>query len=207
MLYSDLRYDYVRTWPTRLDEASFDDFARIYGELEGEGRRAIAGASVTPEKVLVSRAADMRYVGQEHAVTVDLPLRVFGEQDRPAIKRHFDEMHLLRYGTNAPLERAEIVSLRTTVTGIMRKPVLDEIAGGGAAPSKAARTGKRPVYFDGHGFVDTRTFGRDALAAGNRIKGPALIEEHASTTVLMPGDALEVDRLGNLAIAVGKRRS
>ena len=207
MLYSDLRYDYVRTWPTRLDEASFDDFARIYGELEGEGRRAIAGASVTPEKVLVSRAADMRYVGQEHAVTVDLPLRVFGEQDRPAIKRHFDEMHLLRYGTNAPLERAEIVSLRTTVTGIMRKPVLDEIAGGGAAPSKAARTGKRPVYFDGHGFVDTRTFGRAALAAGNRIKGPALIEEHASTTVLMPGDALEVDRLGNLAIAVGKRRS
>src|SRR5262249_61261044 len=142
-----------------------------------------------------------------HTVWLDVPLRVFDEQERTAIKRHLDDMPLLRYGTNAPLERAEIVSLRTTVTGIMRKPVLDEIAGGGAAPSRAARTGKRPVYFDGHGFVDTRTFGRGALAGGNRIKGPALIEEHASTTVLMPGDALEVDRLGNLAIAVGKRRS
>jgi N-methylhydantoinase A len=195
MLYSDLRYDYVRTWPSR-----------IYDELEGEGRRAIGSTSVTPENVTVNRAADMRYVGQEHAVTVDLPTRVFEEQDRAAIKRHFDDMHLLRYGTGAPAEPAEIVSLRTTVTGIMRKPVPVEIARGGTAPPKAARTGKRPVYFDGHGFVDARTFTRDALIAGNRIKGPALIEEHASTTVLMPGDALEVDRFGNLGIAVGNRR-
>ncbi len=206
MLYSDLRYDYVRTWPARLDDASFDDFARIYDELEREGRRAIAATSVTPEKVTVNRAADMRYVGQEHAVTVDLPAQAFEEQDRAAIKRHFDDMHLLRYGTSAPAERAEIVSLRTTVAGIMRKPVLEEIGRGGTAPSKAARTGKRPVYFDGHGFIDTRTFARDGLTAGNRIKGPALIEEHASTTVLMPGDALEVDRFGNLGIAVGKRQ-
>jgi N-methylhydantoinase A len=149
----------------------------------------------------------MRYVGQEHAVTVDLPMQVFEGQDRAAIKRHFDDMHLLRYGTSAPAERAEIVSLRTTVTGMMPKPVVEKIAAGGASPPKAARTGKRPVYFDRHGFIDTRVFARDALAAGNRIKGPALIEEHASTTVLMPGDALEVDRFGNLAIAVGKGRS
>jgi N-methylhydantoinase A len=207
MLYSDLRYDFVRTWPARLDDASFDDFTRIYDELEGEGRRAIAVASVTPEKITVSRAADMRYVGQEHAVTVDLPMRLFQQQDRGAIKRHFDDMHLLRYGTSAPAERAEIVSLRTTVTGIMRKPVLEEITGGPAAPSRAARGGKRAVYFGGHGFIDARIFARDRLTAGNRIKGPALIEEHASTTVLMPGDALEVDRFGNLYIAVGKGRS
>jgi len=205
MLYSDLRYDYVRTWPTRLDDASFGEIARVYDELEGEGRRAIAGTSVTPEKVTIKRAADMRYVGQEHPVTVDLPMRVFGRQDRAAIKRHFDDMHLLRYGTSAPMERAEIVSLRTTVTGVMRKPAMAKIAGGGAVPPKAARAGRRPVYFEGHGFVDTRIFARDALAAGNRIKGQALIEEDASTTVLMPGDVLEVDRFGNLSIAVGNR--
>jgi N-methylhydantoinase A len=133
-------------------------------------------------------------------------MRVFEEQDRTAIKCHFDDMHLLRYGTSAPSERAEIVSLRTTVTGIMRKPAPEKIAYGEVVPPKAARTGKRPVYFEGHGFVDTRTFSRAALVAGNRIKGPALIEEYASTTVLMPGDVLEVDRFGNLGITVGKRR-
>jgi N-methylhydantoinase A len=207
MLYADLRYDHVRTWPVRLEEASFDDFARIYGELEDEGRQAIAAASVKPQEVTVSRAADMRYVGQEHAVTVDLPVQVFVNKDRAAIKRHFDDMHLQRYGTSAPNERAEIVSLRTTVTGVMRKPDIAEIAAGGSAPPKAARTGARQVWFEGHGFVETRTFARDTLVAGNRIKGPALIEEHASTTVLAPGDALEVDRFGNLGIVIGKRQT
>jgi N-methylhydantoinase A len=63
------------------------------------------------------------------------------------------------------------------------------------------------VWFEGHGFVDTRTFARDALVAGNRIKGPALIEELGSATLLAPGDALEVDRFGHLGIAIGKRKT
>jgi N-methylhydantoinase A len=187
----------------RLDDAPFAELARIYGELEDEGRRAVANTSVAPHSVTVARAADMRYVGQEHAVTVDLPMRVFATEDRGGIKRHFDAMHLTRYGTSAPAERAEIVSLRSTVTGVMRKPPLAHVARGGATPPREAFTGKRPVYFAGRGFVATRTFARAALLAGNRITGPALIEEHASTTVLMPGDSLKVDGFGNLDIAVG----
>src|SRR5262249_32187423 len=154
MLFSDMRYDYVRTWFTRLDDAGFDVMERIYRELEDEGRRAIASSAVTPETITVKRAAGMRYVGQEHAVTVHLPNAVFATQDRAAIKRHFDEMHEQRYGTSAPAERAEIVSLRSTVTGVMRKPPQEKIATGGASPSSAAHTGKRPVYF-GDGFIDT----------------------------------------------------
>ncbi len=204
MLFSDLRYDFVRTAPSRLDEARFADIERICGELEAQGKAAIAATSITPREVTIQRAADMRYVGQEHAVTVDLPMRVFAKEDRAAIKRHFDDMHALRYGTSAPNEPAEIVSLRSTVTGIMKKPTLAKIARGGAAPPKEASTGRRPVYFQGRGFVPTPTYARAALLGGNRIKGPALIEEHASTTVLMPGDTIEVDPFGNLAIAVGK---
>src|SRR5207302_5076081 len=122
MLFSDLRYDFVRTWLTRLEDASFDDIETIYSELEAEGRKAIAGTSVKPRKITVKRAADMRYVGQEHAVTVDIPVAAFRRRDQRAIKRLFDEMHERRYGTCAPQEQAEIVSLRSTVTGIMRKP-------------------------------------------------------------------------------------
>ena len=44
-------------------------------------------------------------------------------------------------------------------------------------------------------------------AAGNQITGPALIEEHASTTVVQPGDSLRVDELGNLQITIGSDRS
>jgi N-methylhydantoinase A len=205
MLFSDLRYDFVRTALMRLDEAPFERIEKIYRELEKQGSDAVANTSVKPQKVVVKRAADMRYQGQEHAVTVDLPDSVFKRRDRKAIKRLFDEMHELRYGTSAPQENAEIVSLRATVTGLMRKPKPAKIKRGTAAPPKAAFTGKRRMYVGGS-FGPAPTYRRAALVAGNRIKGPALIEEHASTTVLLPGDACEVDAYGNLVIAVGRAR-
>ena len=71
-------------------------------------------------------------------VTVDLPLRVFRKEDRAAIKRHFDELHRVRYGTSAPQEPAEIVSLRTTVSGVMRKPPQEKTKRGGARRQRAA---------------------------------------------------------------------
>jgi N-methylhydantoinase A len=205
MLFSDLRYDFVRTWFTRLEDAHFDALERVYRDLEEEGRATIAATSIRPQRIVLKRAADMRYVGQEHAVTVDLPLKVFERRDRPAIKRHFDAMHELRYGTSAPDEPAEIVSLRSTITGVMRKPPQERIRRGRSTPDKAALTGTRPVYLDGK-YRATPTYLRAAFAAGNRITGPALIEEHASTTVLLPGDRLEVGVYGHLMIKVAGGR-
>src|ERR1700730_12041306 len=205
MLFSDLRYDFVRTWFTRLEDARFDAMEKVYGELEQQGREAIAGTSAKPRAVVVKRAADMRYVGQEHAVTVDLPLRLFVREDRAGIKRAFDAMHAQRYGTSAPDEPAEIVSLRSTVTGAVSKPKLNPVKRGKSAPERAAIRGKRSVYFDGR-FRTTSIYDRALLLAGNRIDGPALIEEYASTTVLWPGDRLEVDPYGNLHISVAGAR-
>jgi N-methylhydantoinase A len=205
MLFSDLRYDYVRTHLMQLAEAPFDEMEAVFRELEQRGREAIAAASVKPDKIAVKRALDMRYVGQEHAVTVELPMGVFLKRDRAAIKQHFDDDHMQRYGTSAPDESAEIVSLRITVTGLMRKPPQDKIKQGGSAPPKSALSGKRKVWFDGR-FRDTPTYRRAELLSGNRINGPALVEEHASTTVLMPGDRMTVDDYGNLTIRVAGTR-
>jgi N-methylhydantoinase A len=206
MLFSDLRYDSVRTHLMQLADAPFNEIEAVFQELEQRGRASITAASVKPYQVTVKRALDMRYVGQEHPVTVELPMRVFKREDRAAIKKHFDDDHLQRYGTSAPEERAEIVSLRATVTGLMRKPPQEKIKRGAAAPPKAAFTGKRAVSFGGR-FRSAPTYRRAELLAGNKITGPALIEEHASTTVLMPGDQLTVDAYGNLSIAVaGARR-
>ena len=133
MLFSDLRYDYVRTHLMQLADAPFDEIEAVFRELEQQGREAIAATSVKPHQITVKRALDMRYVGQEHPVTVELPMRVFQKQDRKAIKQHFDDDHMQRYGTSAPAERAEIVSLRTTVTGLMKKPPQEKIGKGGTA--------------------------------------------------------------------------
>jgi N-methylhydantoinase A len=208
MLFSDLRYDYVRSVFRRLDEMSFDEIESIYKTMEDEGRAAIAASKVKPEALLFERAADMRYVGQEHAVTVDLPNIFFKDRDRNAIKKHFDDVHAVRYGTSAPREPADIVSLRVTALGRMNKPPRHAVeAGAAGADDRALRTHK-PVYFRSEGaFVTTAVYRRDFLKSGNEIAGPALVEEHASTTVVQPGDTLKVDPFGNLQMSVGGDRS
>ena len=207
MLFSDLRYDYVRSVFRKLGDVSFEEIESLYTTLEDEGRAALAQSGVQADGVVVERAADMRYVGQEHAVTVDLPLEFFEGKDRSAIKRQFDELHKVRYGTSAPKEPADLVSLRVTVLGTMKKPPRHQVAAGTAEPDRAAVRAVKPVYFRATGWADTPVYTRDRLLSGNEILGPALIEEHASTTVVQPGDSLRVDELGNLQIEIGSDRT
>jgi N-methylhydantoinase A len=203
MLAADVRRDYVRTSFMKLADASFDSMEEIFVAMEQAGAEGVAHAGISMQEREISRGADMRYVGQEHAVTVNFPLALFQTRDRAGIKRHFDEVHEVRYGYASPSEPAEIVSLRSAVTGPLRKPAFQRIEAGTSIPSKQASRGARPVYFaEASDYVETATFARAALLAGNRIEGPALVEEYASTTVLHPGDALTVDQFGHLVITI-----
>jgi N-methylhydantoinase A len=202
MLVADLRRDFVTTWFTPLADASFELMESLFGEMEARGRETVTRGQTSLMGTAASRAADMRYVGQEHAVTVDLPVGLFRHQDREGIKRLFDAVHETRYGFSVASEKAEIVSLRSAIVGQMRKPPFEHIARGDANPDAEAFRGKRPVYFASTGFVDTPTWNRPLLKAGNRIEGPTLIEEHASTTVVHPGDFVSVDDFGDLIIDI-----
>ncbi|HEY6026000.1 MAG TPA: hydantoinase/oxoprolinase family protein [Pseudolabrys sp.] len=201
MLFADLRRDLVNTWFKPLDAASFDDLEALYRAMEKTGAEDLARSRDMIVEMQVERGADMRYVGQEHAVTVHLPRELFAAHDRAGIKARFDAVHETRYGYSAPGEKAEIVSLRSATIGLMRKPALEPVATGGES-AEDAFTGKRTVHFSATGGVDTPTYDRARLKAGNRIEGPALIEEHASTTVVEPKDVLTVDAFGNLHIDI-----
>ena len=203
MLHADLRYDLVRTWLQPLDDIEAHEMLAEFGTLVAEGQALLAANRQRAEHIAIGYAADMRYVGQEHAVTVDLPEALLQMYEPGQVKARFDAVHLQRYGTNAPDEPAEIVTLRATVSGVMPKPDFGRIAPGETTPPAAALRGTRGVYFSADGpAVVTAVYGRDALLAGNQIAGPALVEEHASTTVVLPGDSLTVDAFGNLDIAI-----
>ncbi len=208
MLFSDLRYDYVRSVFRHLNGLSFDDIEAIYKGMEDEGRAAIDASEIRPDDIVFERAADMRYIGQEHAVTVDLAGDFFIKKDRAAIKAHFDEVHAVRYGTSAPREPADIVSLRVTVLGRMKKPPRNAVEAGREQADANALRGHKLVYFRSAGqYVSTPVYKRDLLKNGNVFHGPALVEEHASTTVVQPGDTVKVDIYGNLQISIGSDRS
>ena len=201
MLFADLRRDLVNTWFKPLDEAAFDDMEALYKKMEKDGADDLARSRAMTANIVIQRGADMRYVGQEHAVTVDLPLDLFKSRDRAGIKARFDAVHETRYGYSAPKEKAEIVSLRSATIGLMRKPAIEPLGKATGEPDQAF-SGKRPVYFAPIGMVKTPTYDRALLKAGDRIEGPALVEEYASTTVVHPKDVLTADDFGNLHIEI-----
>jgi len=203
MLVTDLRRDFVRSLFARLADAPFDAFDRVFAQMEQQGRDEIRAAAPNAVEIVVKHSADMRYVGQEHAVSVDVPGALFADRDVAGIKARFDAVHDVRYGYSSRDENAEIVSLRLSVVGVIAKPEHAPIAAGATTSADAALIGLRPVEFGVlGGRIDTPVYAREKLAAGQRIAGPALVQEYASTTVLPPGDHLTVDRFGNLDIAI-----
>jgi N-methylhydantoinase A len=201
MLRADLRRDYVLTHVVRLSAADLGELEQMWAELEARGRQEIEQFGIDLEGISVRRSADMRYVRQEHAVTVQLPAHLATEEDRAMVKRLFDEAHEQRYSHSAPAEECELVSLRAAVIGAVKKPPLQrgEVARDAAPPAPRAR---RRVYVEGAGWQDWPAYARTALPLGAALDGPALVDEPGTTTVIEPGDRLRVDAYGNLLIEV-----
>ena len=205
MLMADLRRDYVQTLFERMDDIEMFELEDQFKKLEAEGRQALAASGIPPDKIVFERAADMRYVGQEHAVAVRVPADVSDESARAEIKRLFDEAHDLRYSHTAPEESADIVSLRVSAIGRLGKPQIAEIARGEKTPPPNARRGVRTVTFESAGAVEATVYDRAKLLQDNIIEGPAIIEEVASTTVVEPGDTVTVNSFGHLVMELRTR--
>ena len=202
MLLADLRRDYVQTWFERLDDLDIVELRGQFQSLEQEGRRSLAESGIPTDDITFERAADMRYVGQEHAVTVALPVALESEEARSEIKRRFDEAHQQQFSHSAVDEPAEIVSLRVAAVGRLPKPVFPRIASGGTEPPDKARKPARRVAFSA-GELEAAVYDRASLLAGNVVYGPAVIEEDIATTILEPRDRLTVDRFGFLIMELG----
>ena len=203
MLMADLRRDYVQTLFERMDDLEMFELEDQYQKLEAEGRRALQESGITTDRIVFERAADMRYVGQEHAVAVRMPANVGDESARAEIKQLFDDAHELRYSHSAPEESADIVSLRVSAIGRLSKPQFPKIPQGHPTPPAVAHRGTRPVIFEGTGAVQAAVFDRTKLLHPNVIHGPAIIEEAASTTVVEPGDIVTVNPYGHLVMQLG----
>jgi N-methylhydantoinase A len=200
---ADLRRDYVQTLFARLDDLKMDELEAQFKKLEAEGRQALENSGIAADHIVFERAADMRYVGQEHAVAVRMLANVAGETARKEIKQLFDEAHELRYSHSAPEESADVVSLRVSAIGRLNKPQLAKIPTGDAVPPATARRGTRSVIFEKTGAVQANVLDRTKLLEGNVINGPAIIEEAASTTVVESGDTVTVNAYGHLIMNLG----
>ena len=190
MLATDLRHDLVRTVlePFERTDAAWAE-AR-YREMEAE----IAAILPPVGEAVHHRAADLRYLGQEHTVTVEVgDLGGWG-----ALRERFDAAHRRAYGYAAPDVEVQLLNLRLAVVyPLPRAPLPSLPRGTGRTPAFETRRIYSTLLRDA---LEYRVYPRAALRAGDLIEGPAAIEETGTTTVLEPGDRLEVD--GNACLVI-----
>ncbi|MFF4236877.1 hydantoinase/oxoprolinase family protein [Actinomadura geliboluensis] len=200
LLTVDAKNDYVRTRVVRdaeLDPALLRDG---YTALEAEASAALAREGFPEGDRRFARSADLRYYGQAFEVRVPAPAGTPGEAFRAEVVRRFHDAHEALYGycyRDDPRHPVEWVNLRVSGIGPIERPRLAERPPGDGDPSRA-RTGTRRVHFDS--WQETPIYRREKLAPGDRIAGPAIIEEFGSTVPLHPGFTARLDGYGNLVV-------
>ena len=197
MLFADFRYDLTETVVRPLDTVDMAEMAQQFAVLESEGARRLSTIGVPVEGVRYTRYAEMRYQRQEYTIKVRLP----GHCESPAEMRQlFEEHYSRRYGHASRDMGIDVIMLRLVVEGRTARP-REKLNGHG--PRSAVKPSRRPIWFAETGVSPCDVWQRDTLIPGQRIQGPTLIEEDASTTVVCPGDVAEIDAWGNIAITLG----
>jgi N-methylhydantoinase A len=194
LLAADVRHDYVRTRLVPTRGLGFEELGAVFAELRDEARLRLGTEGFAPEATRFEARLDMRYVGQ--AFELSVPVQD-GWRSMADVDAAFYAAHEQRYA-HAVEDPVEIVSFRLSAYGVTTKPALPG-APGGPTSLAAARPGVRPVFFD-DGFVDTPVYARDRLPAAARVRGPALVEEPGTTTLIPPGFHAAVGELGVLVL-------
>ncbi|MEP9373488.1 hydantoinase/oxoprolinase family protein [Mesorhizobium sp. KR1-2] len=199
MLMSDVRHDFVRTYYRPLADSDFAAIRAIYTELGEAGAVALAEAGVEPAQRSFEYFMDLRYTGQEFHLQIPVFEEELTSGDGAAIADRFNETHQRRFGHSAPEEGIELVNLRLTSRGERAKIGFPRL---GRTVSDA-QIGTRPIFLaDASRPVDCPVYRRDLLEPGMTLRGPCVIEEYASTTLLFEGDRVTIADTGEIIVDV-----
>jgi len=200
LLAVDWRTDHILTKVTHEDAIDTKVVAGIYAGLESDAAATLERDGIERICIRLAREADIRYVGQSMEVRVPAPS---GAVDADFVARTieaFHAAHLKSFGYNyVGKQKVEIVNFCASGFGVIDRPSIPKL--GNASGAKPV-PGTRPVYFGGS-FRDTPIYQRSTLPAGFSVDGPAVVEEFGSTTVVFPGQSLQVDQHGILIVQRG----
>ena len=201
ILNSDFREDVVRTTVMPTAALSVEELLEMFGDLADVAADKLAASGLTAERARFVRALDMRYEGQEHTVKVPLPsAHDFQAGGMPLLQSLFDQLHERMYAHASPGTPTELVNLRLSAIVESGKPSILEIPRGTGDGGEALRSDRRVYFRDERDFVACPVYDRERLGAGDAFRGPAIVEEWNTTTIVHPGQRLGVDDYGNLII-------
>jgi len=200
MLITDLRHDLVNVAYMLMEEGDIDvDLINSrFKEMKGRGEALLQAEKIPPERMRFTCSCDLRYEGQFNEIETPMPLssnEIFTMDDLPALQSAFDQRHDSLYGYSLPGSLMELVSLRVKAEGVTEKPSFKKTPFAGEDASGAIK-GHREIYYGGKTFT-VPIYDGNKMANGNRLSGPAIVEEPTTTIAVAPNYQLLCDGYSN----------
>jgi len=192
-----VRDEASRTHIRRFGDTTAKEVIGIFKKLANQAAKTLDAEGVPRKDQTTTFQADIRYHGQGLLLTVDFALGDVEKDGLDVIGSKFDDIHKHLFTFALP-EDKELVNLRAVAEGKATHIEALSVPKGGKSPS-AAELARHKMFVDGKNRLGT-LYDRAKLRSGNVMKGPAIVLEMDSTTVILPGHVGKVDELGNILI-------
>jgi N-methylhydantoinase A len=198
LLFAQIEHHFIRSYYADPEKPDYRRLSELAGDLVSEADEILGREGFDAQHRMIELSADLRYVGQDHALTVTLSDAAFNPGLVARLSEAFQAEHHRAFGYRSDHERIQIVGLRCIGRGLSDHRTLPDRLD----IRESGRTGdtSRRCYFGpGLGWVDAAIVSRASLA-GEPVRGPAIIEEDNSATVLNPGWQANLDSQSNIVI-------
>jgi len=202
MLLADARKDKSQTYIKILSDQSLNEAIAISERMSKSILESLQ-QEIGHKKFFNHHFADLRYQGQIHAISI----QITSLKSAKSLMKKFNEAYISRFGHINQISNIEFVAIRCTVTMNLPHPALQAFDSN--KTKKTVRTNHqfRNVFFSQvQKFVKTPIFNRSNLSIGFKQKGPAVIQEYGSCTLVGPDDDFEIGTLGEININIGIKR-
>jgi N-methylhydantoinase A len=183
-IVADFRHDYTQTQIAKLRALPLARVQSLFAQLERKALTQMHKEGLPSDRVVLLRSLDMRYAGQGYELEVPVPAGAIASATLDQVESSFRDLYRQAYGYQ-PEDPVEVVTFRVVAVGNLPELELPAMPAAGGDASHSIK-GTRQVYFEG-GYQETRIYDGYRLQSGNRLQGPAVVEQRESTTVVLPG--------------------
>ena len=202
MLNMEVGRDFARSLISRK---SLMDLARVnslFAEMELEARQVLGEIGIAPQETVFRRSMEMRYLGQFHEVEVtEVPLGKIGPKELEGITEAFHRRHKALFTFDMTQREVEFLNVCLKATMRQEPLKLAEIPQGSGKPDQALKRHRPVLWSLAKGFEETPAYDGTRLKCGDRIAGPAIIEEPATTVVIPVSYDCTVDKVKNYILS------
>jgi N-methylhydantoinase A len=203
LLTTDLKYDTIRTQFQVSGNVDLDRLNADIVAMEAQLRAQFEADRLESASMSFVRDGDLRYVGQGYELKIPFPAGTVGKRELEEIWQRFHTAHEREYGHAFPANPIEIVNVR--VIGIGQMPKIAKLTApkGATLADARVRSGQCVFRIDGElRPFETSFYRRHLLPVGETFKGPAVVLQKDSTTVIPPGCSAINDPAGNLILTI-----